>query len=524
MNVFKIIIIIILILILLLLLELLIHKLSFTGGELLNGGNDLNELLNKSNENMDLIVDELTTIFSTLVYSDNTIITGYIVPYGNIIVGDVHGSFLQLLTPLILGQFIRNVKIEKDETNDKYNISYVIIKPESRFSTAKVIYLGDIPARNYSCLDFDFYRVLFDVKLQHNNDIIFCVGNWDLVYYYNIKYEKSTTLERKEFTNASLLIPYLKQKNKKDETTGEKLCKQICNKINDYGNLIYYSKETNSIFSHTIIDKYLAMLILSLNEDGSIHGKHGEIIKIQLLSNMAASYGVNLLIKSGDKTIGKHDDLSFKEAVHTINNYGNGNIIIDENCITDDNVQTVVDSINNFYHKYINDLNNEGNVKPNGTISGVDTFFFSFCFDVNYEDEDYLYCNSSKIKYFVGHEVASLYFSKWNVHNNVGDVHKIDMEKSSCKIQKNLYRCDSSCITISEKTYTYPLEKLNNESQTEFNNNKFDTDESVIDVDGEHISKNTSCEFTTLFLQQSCDTIGMIRIATNNIEGLKNIN
>ena len=131
--------------------------------------------------------------------------------------------------------------------------------------------------------------------------------------------------------------------------------------------------------------------------------------------------------------------------------------------------------------------------------------------------------NSSKIKYFVGHEVASLYFSKWNVHNNVGDVHKIDMEKSSCKIQKNLYRCDSSCITISENTYKYPLKKLNNESQTEFKNNKFDTDESVIDVDGEHISKNTSCEFTTLFLQQSYDTIGMIRIATNNINDLENI-
>ena len=516
MNVFKITIIIILILILLLLLELLIRKLSFNAGELLNGGYDINELLIKSNENMDLIVDELTTIFSTLVYSDDTIITGYIVPYGNIIVGDVHGSFLQLLTPLILGQFIRNVKIEKDETNNKYNISYVIIKPEYRFSTAKVIYLGDIPARNYSCLDFDFYRVLFNVKSQHNNDIIFCVGNWDLIYYYNVKYEKSTTLERKEFTNASLFIPYLKQK--KEKTTGE----ELCNKIDDCGNLIYYSKETNSIFSHTIIDKYLAMLILSLNEDGSIHGKHGEIIKIQLLSNMAASYGVNLLIKSGDNTI-KRDDLTFKEAVHTINKCGNGDIIIDENCITDDNVQTVVDSINNFYHKYINDLNDEGNAKPDGIISGIDTFFFSFCFDVNYEDEDYLYCNSSKIKYFVGHEVASLYFSKWNVHNNVEDIHKIDMEKSSCKIQKNLYRCDSSCITISKDTYTYPLKKLNNESQTEFKNNKFDTDESVIDVDGEHISKNTSCEFTTLFLQQSCDTVGMIRIATNNIEGLKNI-
>lgn len=520
MNVFKITIIIILILILLLLLELLIHKLSFNGSELLNGGYDLNELLITSNENIDLIADELTTIFNTLVYSDDTMITGYIVPYGNIIVGDVHGSFLQLLTPLILGQFIRNVKIEKDKTNDKYNISYVIIKPESRFSTAKVIYLGDIPARNYSCLDFDFYRVLFDVKSQHNNDIIFCVGNWDLIYYYKVRYEKSTTFEKNEFTNASLFIPYLKQKNNK--TTGKELCKQICNKIDDYGNLIYYSKETNSIFSHTIIDKYLAMLILSLNEDGSIHGKHGEIIKIQLLSNMTASYGVNLLIKSGDKTI-KHDSLTFKEAVHAINGCGNGDIIIDENCITDDNVQTVVDSINNFYHKYINDLNNEGNAKPNGTISGVDTFFFSFCYDVNYEDEDYLYCNSSKIKYFVGHEVASLYFSKWNVHNNVGDVHKIDMEKSRYKIQKNLYRCDSSCITISENTYKYQLAELNNESKTEFENNKFDTDESVIDVDGEHISKNTSCEFTTLFLQQSCDTVGMIRIATNNIEGLKNI-
>lgn len=521
MNVFKITIIIILILILLLLLELLIHKLSFNGSELLNGGYDLNELLITSNENIDLIADELTTIFNTLVYSDDTMITGYIVPYGNIIVGDVHGSFLQLLTPLILGQFIRNVKIEKDKTNDKYNISYVIIKPESRFSTAKVIYLGDIPAHNYSCLDFDFYRVLFDVKSHYINDIIFCVGNWDLIYYYKVRYEKSTTFEKNEFTNASLFIPYLKQKNNK--TTGEELCKQICNKIDDYGNLIYYSKETNSIFSHTIIDKYLAMLILSLNEDGNIHGKHGEIIKIQLLSNMAASCGVNLLIKLGDKIIGKHDSLTFKEAVHTINKYGNGDIIIDENCITDDNVQTVVDSINNFYHKYINDLNNEGNAKPNGTISGVDTFFFSFCYDVNYEDEDYLYCNSSKIKYFVGHEVASLYFSKWNVHNNVGDVHKIDMEKSRYKIQKNLYRCDSSCITISDDTYTYPLAELNNESKTEFENNKFDTDESVIDADGEHISKNTSCEFTTLFLQQSCDTVGMIRIATNNIEGLKNI-
>ena len=265
---------------------------------------------------------------------------------------------------------IKSIIIEKSVI---LYISYVIIKPEYRFSTAKVIYLGDIPARNYSCLDFDFYRVLFDVKSQHNNDIIFCVGNWDLIYYYNVKYEKSTTLERKEFTNASLFIPYLKQK--KEKITGEKLC----SKINDCGNLIYYSKETNSIFSHTIIDKYLAMLILSLNDDGSIHGKHGEIIKIQLLSNMAASYGVNLLIKSGDNTI-KRDDLTFKEAVHTINSCGNGDIIIDENCITDDNVQTVVDSINNFYHKYINDLNDEGNAKPNGTISGIDTFFFSFCF------------------------------------------------------------------------------------------------------------------------------------------------
>ena len=90
---------------------------------------------------------------------------------------------------------------------------------------------------------------------------------------------------------------------------------------------------------------------------------------------------------------------------------------IDKDIPFEEGKKIVLEALKPLGDKYINDLNDEGNAKPNGIISGIDTFFFSFCFDVNYEDEDYLYCNSSKITVLSSFKLSLV--SPKNLENNI---------------------------------------------------------------------------------------------------------
>ena len=110
-----------------------------------------------------------------------------------IIVGDIHGSFLQFLTPLIKYKFISNVtlrKIPKTGNFDigelmEFNIPYNDID-KIKLKT-KIIYLGDMINHSIYGMDLLIVFVLKIIMFEFPNNIYWCIGNHDLALYFRLK-------------------------------------------------------------------------------------------------------------------------------------------------------------------------------------------------------------------------------------------------------------------------------------------------------------------------------------------------
>ena len=134
-----------------------------------------------------------------------------------IAVGDIHGSFLQTLIPLIITKFIKNVKI----TESSINFNYV----DNPDLSNKIIYLGDIFDRAYHDKYYLITDLLIKLITKYPDNIIWCYGNHDVDKYIELSEETNLTNEEERFYNFSFI-------NLKT---------------------IYYEPLNNVMFSHTLI-------------------------------------------------------------------------------------------------------------------------------------------------------------------------------------------------------------------------------------------------------------------------------
>ena len=93
-----------------------------------------------------------------------------------IAVGDIHGSFLQFLLPLIITKFIKNVEITDNEIKFEYF---------ENENSNKIIYLGDIFDRAYHNKYYLIINMLIKLINKYPNNIIWCYVNHYVNEYYN---------------------------------------------------------------------------------------------------------------------------------------------------------------------------------------------------------------------------------------------------------------------------------------------------------------------------------------------------
>ena len=120
----------------------------------------------------------------------------------HVLIGDVHGSFLQLLTPLIQYGFISNVKLNKIDKKIKINeLISLTIHAKSKFDTSiseitdcnfeqipkfyktKIIYLGDIVDHSIHGMDLLLIRLLMIFIKIFPRNVYWCFGNHDMALY-----------------------------------------------------------------------------------------------------------------------------------------------------------------------------------------------------------------------------------------------------------------------------------------------------------------------------------------------------
>lgn len=136
-----------------------------------------------------------------------------------IAVGDIHGSFLQAILPLIISNYIKDVKIVEDEILYTLNISDI--------HTNIIVYLGDIFDYAYHDEYYLIVDMLIDVITTFNNSIFWCYGNHDTKEFLRLKNNiENLDEEELDFYNFS--------------------CK--------HGRVFYYNSYFNFIFSHTVIE------------------------------------------------------------------------------------------------------------------------------------------------------------------------------------------------------------------------------------------------------------------------------
>ena len=98
-----------------------------------------------------------------------------------VMIGDVHGSFLQLLTPLIEYGFISNVKLHEYHGNEDikklitYNNNYTQSK-----TYPHIVYLGDIVDHSIHGMDLLLLHILLDMIENYPYNIYWCFGNHDM--------------------------------------------------------------------------------------------------------------------------------------------------------------------------------------------------------------------------------------------------------------------------------------------------------------------------------------------------------
>lgn len=110
----------------------------------------------------------------------------------HVIVGDVHASFLQLLTPLIKCGFLVGGTVKLNAINKRYLsildisklIKYKIISASKRkYLNTKIIYTGDIVGHSIHGMDLLLVKILVDLIKIFPDNIYWCFGNHDMALY-----------------------------------------------------------------------------------------------------------------------------------------------------------------------------------------------------------------------------------------------------------------------------------------------------------------------------------------------------
>lgn len=205
----------------------------------------MNILDNKHNEYIKYVCDYITNTESEIDRE-----------YKYIIVGDVHGSILQLFMPLKQAQIIDSIEYNNTTKTFKYSIN-----KQLQNNITKVIYCGDFVARAKHSLTVEmlitFLDIYNEVNLINPDLIIWTYGNHDIgfIKYYAFNFDSCTPqIYNSEFSSIDL-------NPKKDELI-EKLRNNVVN--NKYP-CMYYNSELQIQVSHTFIP--LNTFELSIDND-----------------------------------------------------------------------------------------------------------------------------------------------------------------------------------------------------------------------------------------------------------------
>lgn len=150
-------------------------------------------------------------------------------------VGDIHGSFLQALIPLISAGIIENIDITPEKIN--YNI-----RPKK--TNNKVIYLGDMFHRNLFANELLFVEVIVDL-IESTDNVVWTLGNHDISeYLFHTKYFK-TCSDTHYFVFSS---------NEKDKL------KKFCRFVETHGIVAWHDEKNDIIASHTVFNHDLTFI------------------------------------------------------------------------------------------------------------------------------------------------------------------------------------------------------------------------------------------------------------------------
>jgi len=178
-----------------------------------------------------------------------------------VMVGDVHGSFLQLLTPLIQYGFIDNVRlheitgsIKNVDIGSLFTFELYTITNTQKKLLPYLIYLGDIVDHSIHGMDLLLVRILMDLIQTFSYNIYWCFGNHDMALYYTmigstINIERTFKVSKYEINAYPKLIGY-----NSFRTT---FLNFIKNSTYECNILIYYCMPGEISCSHTYSNKHI---------------------------------------------------------------------------------------------------------------------------------------------------------------------------------------------------------------------------------------------------------------------------
>jgi hypothetical protein len=227
------------------------------------GSDFLNHYASRTGREFDQ--DILINIWNMYVYITNEELKN-IKPYTDlsrnprfVMVGDVHGSFLQLLTPLIQYGFINNVRlheirgpIENVDIGSLISFKFHSTNSNQKKYLPYLIYLGDIVDHSIHGMDLLLVRILMDLIQMFGYNIYWCFGNHDMALYYTmigskIDIKNTFNVSEYEIKAYSKLIGYESFKNT--------FIHFVKNRDYEYNILIYYCKKGEITCSHISSDK-----------------------------------------------------------------------------------------------------------------------------------------------------------------------------------------------------------------------------------------------------------------------------
>jgi len=167
-----------------------------------------------------------------------------------IAVGDVHGSFTQLVLPLIMANLIKNVVIDVNEIKFEFS---------EKTEKAKVIYLGDIFDQSYHDKYYLQVDLLLKVIEKYPNNVVWCYGNHDIDRYIDLIEQIKTDIVHPgsaDFSEAE---------------------RRFYNFTLTQMKTVHYEPSINTLFSHTLIlDKTFEAISTGDVEDLLLFSSHSE--------------------------------------------------------------------------------------------------------------------------------------------------------------------------------------------------------------------------------------------------------